>query len=174
MTREDFFENINDWGDLKDFAEENNCYILDDVYDEDSMNDYISEELIECARSWSWMEVRDWLDGLPTDSYWYRRDDYGDWISLGDYDDLDRAKEEVAEWIDENGEWDEEEEEAPYEDPDDERKTEEEGFSIVELMAASSAVMEVARMAGASEEMCAEIEANYGQSITELLNEKGA
>jgi len=175
MTRDEFWDSISSWGELKDFCYDNICeHLLEDVYDENARNEAIDNEMSDQIGNLTWQEFRDWLDDIPDDSYWYSRNEWdGTWRGLDDWEDLDNAKQEVSDWIEENCGWEAEEEEAPYEDPYDETPTEKEDLSIIDLMMSGSAVVEAVRRAGASEETIAEIEKNFADSISEMI-EKGA
>lgn len=107
MTREEFLENVTTFGELKDFCYDQDCDLLEDVYDEEGRDDYIDEDLVELARDSSWEEMRDYLDNIPTGYEWYRN--YDGWEGLDDYD-FDQYKRDVLEWMDDNGFWEEEEE----------------------------------------------------------------
>lgn len=160
MTRAEFYENVTTWWDLKDFCSEERCDICDDIYDEEGRDDYINDCLMDWARNNSWSELLAILDGIPTGYDYYRYDDYGEWEGLDD-GDFDELRDEVAEWMDENGYWDDDEEEAdddeeepfddeedaPYIDPEDVEPIDDEDCSLGELFEGS-----VARIHAISEE----------------------
>lgn len=143
MTRAEFFENVTSWWDLKDFCSDEQCDICDDIYDEGSRDDYINECLIDWARNDSWTELLSRLEDIPTGYDYYRYDDYGEWEGLVD-GDFDEIRDEVAEWMDDNGYWDDDEEEAddedeePIDDEEEEPPVEDEDCSLGELFAASA------------------------------------
>ena len=143
MTRAEFFENVTSWWDLKDFCSDEQCDICDDIYDEGARDDYINECLIDWARNDSWTELLSRLEDIPTGYDYYRYDDYGEWEGLVD-GDFDEIRDEVAEWMDDNGYWDDDEEEAddedeePIDDEEEEPPVEDEDCSLGELFAASA------------------------------------
>lgn len=152
MTREEFYENVTTWWDLKNFCSDEQCDICDDICDEESRDDYINECLIDWARNDSWTELLSRLEDIPTGYDYYRYDDYGDWVGLDD-GDFDEIRDEVAEWMDDNGYWDDDEEEAddeedtPFIDPEDAEPIDDEDCSLGELFEGS-----VARIRAISEE----------------------
>lgn len=143
MTRAEFYENVTTWWDLKDFCFDENCDICNDIYDEEGRDDYINECLIGWARNDSWTELLSRLEDIPTGYDYYRYDDYGDWVGLDD-GDFNEIRDEVAEWMDDNGYWDDDEEEAddedekPLDDEEEEPPVEDEDCSLGELFAASA------------------------------------
>lgn len=143
MTRAEFYENVTTWWDLKNFCSDEQCDICDDIYDEEGRDDYINDCLMDWARNDSWTELLSKLEDIPTGYDYYRYDDYGDWVGLDD-GDFDEIRDEVAEWMDDNGYWDDDEEEAddedeePIDDEEEEPPVEDEDCSLGELFAASA------------------------------------
>lgn len=146
MTREEFRE-IDNISDLLDFCGDCNCYVYDEIYDEDGYSDCIDDEIESMIRYDKWTEVRDYLDNLPdTDFDYYRRTD-DEWEGLyNDGSDLDDLKDEVQDWAEEHCIFDDDEEEEPEPDEqgecepeeleeDDEDLVPEEPFSLGELVA---------------------------------------
>lgn len=151
MTRAEFYENVTTWRDLKDFCDDKQCSICDDIYDEESRDDWINECLVEWARCNSWIRLHSILEGIPTGYDYYRYDNYGDWVGLDD-GDFDEFRDDVAEWMDYNGYWDEGEEanddeeevlddegDAPSTDPEDAEPIDDEDCSLGELFEGSAA-----------------------------------
>ena len=63
MTRNEFLD-ISNWGDLLSFCNEEGCDYCEDVYDIDSRDEFIIEEL----RNWDasdWRDIYDYLDSIP-------------------------------------------------------------------------------------------------------------
>lgn len=140
MTRNEFLENVTSFYDLKDFCNDEDCNLLEDVYDEEGRDDFINDCLMDWARDDSWQDLYNRLDSIPTGYDWYRYDDYGDWCSLDD-EDFEEYKNDVLEWADNNGVWDDDEEDTDedgdyFEDEpeDDEPAPEKEDFSVGELI----------------------------------------
>lgn len=91
------------------FCYDNDCGICDDIYDDESKDDYINEHLSDMADDAdSWQSLYRTLDDIPTGYDYYRLDDYGEFNGLGD-DDFEDYKDEVLEWMDDNEYWDEDE-----------------------------------------------------------------
>lgn len=134
MTRQEFIECVNDFWDLKEFCDENNLRVCDDVYDEDSYNYFIDENLAEWARNDHWWELLDRLRDLPSGLDWYYCGDY-DWEEA----DFEEFKQEALEEMDRFDAWDEEDEdendedfdEYQSDDSDDEVEVSFEAFSCV-------------------------------------------
>lgn len=119
MTRQEFIDSIDNYSELKEFCYDNDCNILEDVYDEEARDEMVNEWLVDWARNDSWKELRDRLDNINDDYYWYRYDDcYDEWVGLNDYEDFDNYKNEVLEWADEYGCWDDPEDEEEETIPD--------------------------------------------------------
>ncbi len=138
MTRNEFLEDVTSFGDLKDFCYNEDCNLLEDVYDEEGRDDYINECLMDWARDDTWQELYDRLNGIPTGYNWYRYDEYGDWCGLDD-EDFEEYKNDVLEWADDNGVWDDDEEDTDEdyfegEPEDDDPAPEEEDFSVGDLI----------------------------------------
>lgn len=141
MTREEFRDDLWSWWELYDLCQEIGYSFLDDMMDDKSRDEYIEGELKDAIRNENWRDIRDWLYNIPdgsSGSYWLK-DDYGDWIELNDYNFSD-YKNQVEGWMDDHGCWDDEEEDAPYEDPDDYGKADAESVTLDALFAASAAV----------------------------------
>ena len=161
MTRDEFIEDVTTWSELLSFCSDEG-YETDDIYTSEDRDDYIDEDLVEMARNDSWRDVLSTLRDLEDDDgfEYYRRDDWNGWVGLSDGDDeFDSYKENVLEWMDDNGYWpgdeedddeedeyDDEEEAPPVDDEDDEFSdeddddfdVEEEDCSFGEMFAASA------------------------------------
>lgn len=144
MTRQQFIEEVADWYELIDFCNDEGCGYCDDVYSEESQDDYINEQLVDMARNAdSWSELLDALNDIITGYDYYRRDDYGEWYGLDDYE-FNEYKDDVLGWGDDNDIWEEEEEEEPLPDEDDEDDdfVVDEPMSIGELMGVCSSQLQ--------------------------------
>lgn len=136
MTRQDFIDNINDFDELIDFCNDYECSYCDDVYSEESRDDYINEDLVDMARyTDSWYSLLNTLYNITTGYDYYRHTDYGDWEGLGDYE-FNAYKNDVLEWADDQDIWEDDEEEPLPEDDEDEDDdfVADEPISIGELM----------------------------------------
>lgn len=139
MTRNEFIDSVDRWHELVNFCYDEGCYICDDIYSEDTRDDFINEELVDLARdSDSWQDLLRNLQNVPDGYDYYERDDYGDWYGLNDYNDFDRYKNDVLEWMDERDAWDEDDDEEEYIEPtsyaEDETPIDEEPIAIADLI----------------------------------------
>lgn len=116
MTRQEFIDDICTWSDLISFCYDEDCDICEDIYSEDSRDDYINEHLVEWAQDYSWEDLYSKLDEIPDGYDYYRLDNYGD-FECADDEMFDDYKDEVLEWMDNGGWWEDEEEEEYYEPP---------------------------------------------------------
>lgn len=105
MTKREFENDITTISELVDFCSDEG-YDLE-VYDEYGRDEWIDEGLMDKARDMSWQALLSELQDIPTGYDYYRYDD-GEWSGVDDYDFQD-LKDEVEEWMDEWGRWDEEE-----------------------------------------------------------------
>lgn len=151
MTRNEFLESVNDWWELKDFCVDCDCDYLDSIYDEDGLNEEIDYFLREgYADDYSWRELRDALEDIPTGYDAYRQNNCFDWDGLDD-GDFDSYKDDVLDWADDHGVWDEDEGDEEYfdEEPTEEEIIEEEpderfeeaDFSVTDLMGMCSVTL---------------------------------
>lgn len=154
MTRNQFIEEVNCWSELLGFCYDYDCSYCEDVYNEDSKNDYFDSELVEYAKNAEdWQDMLEYLQNIPTGGDYYIKDDYDEW-SEADDDDFDNYKDAVLEWGDNGEVWDEEEDEEEYYDPDGELVDEsyyeedgeeelEEGCTLGELFSESASKLQI-------------------------------
>lgn len=142
MTRNEFLDDITTFGDLKSFCYDEECNILEDVYDEDERDEQINNCLMDWAREDSWGELYRRLDSIPTGYEWYCYNEYGEWFPLDD-GDFETYKRDVLEWADDNEIWDADEdddedydvfEDGEPDESDDEPAIEDEDFSVGDLI----------------------------------------
>lgn len=142
MTRNEFLNDVNSWSELISFCDEYGCNYCSDIYDEEQRDDVINERMYERAREDSWHDVYSWLDNIETGYSYYMEDDYGDFVGMDD-SEFDSYKDDVLEWMDSNGYWDEDDDEDEPDDTDedffedepiDDEPVEDEDFSATELM----------------------------------------
>lgn len=183
MTRQEFFDDVYDFSELRDFCHNNGCEICDDVYDDESKNDYINERLSDIADDADdWQSLYLILDDIPTGYDYYRLDDCGNFESLDD-DDFDDYKNDVLEWMDENEYWDEDEddeeeyfppEEEYSEEEDDEESCEEDMQPVDELFNLCSEQLRVIdAKEKAEEQRCNEEFLAFTAEIGVVVNEGG-
>lgn len=149
MTRQEFIDNVNNFGDLIDFCSDEGCDYCESIYYEDSFDDLVNDCVSGWARDTGWRDLRDRLNDIPTGYDWYDTSD--EWRGL-DGDDFDDYKDDVLSWGDDNEIWDEPEEEDvedfeigdAFEDDeeDDDYEEPEDGCSFEELFAASSSTIQ--------------------------------
>lgn len=180
MTRNDFIEDITSWYELIDFCNDEGCEdYVEDVYSEDSYDDYINEEVRDRVRQDGWQDILSWLQNLPDGYDYYIRDDYGEWRGADD-DDFESIKRDVIDYMDDGEYWDDDEEEEPvsnetYADPEDAIPVEDEGVSFAELFTAcnskvqklkSKAIADAAAEERAEETAFDELCVSVGISVT--------
>ena len=110
MTRAEF-ETIDNWSDLRDYAWEVDYYTIGDIKNEDDLSDYIDEEINEWDGSWQ--DLRSYLNNVPDYYGWFRLDDWGEWVDVGD--SFDDYKDEFLEWLLREGYFEDEPEESDEE-----------------------------------------------------------
>lgn len=144
MTREEFQENVNCWYDLREFCNEYDCEVCSDIYSQDEMDEEIDNSIVDMAReATDWKDLLSKLEDIPTEDDYYLRNGYGDFRELDD-DDFDCHKDDVFDWAENEGIFDEEDEEDEEseedieepdepEDPDDGYEVGNEEMSIAEL-----------------------------------------
>ena len=116
MTREEFHNTITDFASLYELCcSMSRCYIMEGIYDQSGLDDYINDQIEYWARDQSWDELRDQLNDIPTGYDWYRVDDYGDIFSVED--EFMEYKSEVEEWMEDNDYFDEDDDD-DYEEPE--------------------------------------------------------
>lgn len=160
MTRDEFVNDVNTWWELKDFCIDNDCPIMDDVFDSDYLDEYLDREIEDWSQNMSWTTLRDKLNEIETGYDWYCWDGYGD-IAPMDEDDLDYYKDDILSWGDDHDIWDVEDEEL---EPDDEFEDElcependedeavEEPFSVFELIVSCQSEVTNAKLQAEKEE----------------------
>lgn len=184
MTRDEFYESITTWEELKDFCYDNDCELLSDVYSDDARDSEIDGCLENWASRYSWYELRDKLDNIDTGSDWWLYDEDGEWIALGDRE-FDSYRDDVASWMDDNGYWDDaddedeeyDEEPAPYveeepapedddmfEDDEEPELSDEDSCSFADMLSASHDCIRAIREEALDEARAAE------QALTEMIS----
>lgn len=119
MTKDEFYERVSDFDDLVDFCEEYNCYhLIEDLKPSEEFDDWVWDRLEELRHSWYWYDLRAALNNFDAPS--------GDYFIPGaelEYSepsnaDLDSYMDDVIDWGDEVGFWDEEDDDEDYDDDD--------------------------------------------------------
>lgn len=149
MTRSEFIDNITEWYELKDFCNDFDCDVCEDIYDDDDYDDYVEDDVRDAVGECSWREIRDLLCDLPSGYDYYRRNGNLDYDGM-DNDDFEEYKEQALEWGDDYGVWDEEDEEFEETDDffdfteeasDEEEPIEDEDFSVGDLIGMCNVVL---------------------------------
>lgn len=109
MTREQFYENINNISELLDFCNAEDVEIANNIYDYDSYQDWLNTKLIDYSRESTWYEMRDWLNSIDDGWDYYYIDDY-DEVSGIDESLFLSLRDDVAREMDSYDYWDEPEE----------------------------------------------------------------
>ena len=105
MTRDEFIETITIWDELYDFCNEYQCYLIDDLFSADSRDEFVIDEAREFT---NWEELLGFLESIITGYDYYYRNDWGEWVGL-DEGNFNEFHQDVLDWGDENGIWDEDE-----------------------------------------------------------------
>ena len=106
MTRNEFIDNVNDFDALMEVCNDWGYEL--DLY---TSGDYDSEVEDDVSnRDCSWDDLRDYLNDLPYGYEYYRRNGWLDYDGMDD-DEFQDYKDEVEEWMADNGYFDEEDEE---------------------------------------------------------------
>lgn len=119
MTRSEFLEDVTDFGDLKNFCDDNGIDICDCVMDREYFDEIIMDRIRERGYFETWQEVYRFLRDLPDGAAYYIENDYGE-LNEAFEDDFENYKQEVLERMDERGEWDPEDIDEDIEDVEDE------------------------------------------------------
>jgi len=173
MTRTEFLDNINEWWELVDFCNDEGCYVCEDLFGHDCLDEQIENDISEAlSNNDGWQTIRDCLNEIDTDYSYYRNDGFLNYIGL-DADDFSAYKDDVLEWGDNNGVWEDEEEyeeeyrEDVYEEEDEEEPAPEEAFQFTELM--TMCVRDVRLLQEEQEEQEIAEDHEFDRALTQLL-----
>lgn len=139
MTREEFLDEVTTWGALLSFCDEYGCGICEDIIDDDYRDDEIDNDIVEAIRDDRWYELKEYLNNIPTGYDYYLRNGMFSYEGMDD-SDFDGYRNDVLEWADNEGVWDEDEEdydvfaEQAVEDEEPEPVPEEEDFTVGDLI----------------------------------------
>lgn len=142
MTRQEFLTDVNDFWDLRNFCYDEDCDILIDAYDYDSADEVIQEGLTDYIRNYNddWRDIRDRLNYIDLGGDWFWCNGWDDWDCIDD--DFDDYKEQVLDWADRNGVFDEEDaEDVESSEPEEEPPFDTEDFSVLETLDAGSSAL---------------------------------
>ena len=156
MTRNDFLNDVTEWWELLDFCSDEGCNICEDIIDSDQL---VEEDIRDT--NYSWRDIRDSLSEIPTGYGYYRMNGSFDYDGM-DENDFDSYKEDVLEWGDNNGVWEDEPDDE--DDFDTDTMFNEEDFSIGELMGFCGVVLLDIRREEAAER------AREDEALNQLIN----
>lgn len=99
MTRTEFIDSVTTWQELLNFCDDVNCWVCEDIISYDELDGFIANDFREYSHEYDWQDIRDWLENISTDAYYYYRS------SSFFYEDVDNKFEEykaqVLLWCDE-------------------------------------------------------------------------
>ncbi len=134
MTRSEFLDTVQDFDALKFFCYQKQIYLCDDVLDQEQYDKVILETVRENGRFDTWQEILQFLYDLPDCVTYYTENEWGEYVEATD-DDFEDYKQMVLDYMDTDGEWDEEDDERdemPLDaEPDEEGITDEELLTII-------------------------------------------
>ena len=147
MTRDDFYNNITEWWQLKDFCNDYDLTTLDCVYYEDDFDNIIDGALATAIDREMWYTIKDKLNEVPTGYDYYYVDPDDAWNHWGLNDDEFRTyRDEVAEAMDEMELWDEPDDDEEEEvNPEDLIPVADEPIAFDDFMNASLVALDMAR-----------------------------
>lgn len=148
MTRDEFYEEITDWWELKDFCDNESLSTLDCIYDEYDFDEHIDDALDNVVRfgGEGWYDIKDMLNEVPTGHRFYYVDPDDAWNCWGVDDDFEDWKQDVINAMDDLGLWEIEDDDDEEEvDPDDLIPVADEPIAFDDFMNASLVALDTAR-----------------------------
>ncbi len=116
MTRQQFLEEIDGWGELINFCYEEGCDLCDNIYDEDGKDSFYNDLLVDMASDADgWQDLFRDLSNIPEGDDYYILDGYSGDMRIADYDDFQEIKNQVLEWGNDGEIWVEDCDEHPEE-----------------------------------------------------------
>lgn len=153
MTRQEFIDNTTTFWELIDFCNDYNCYVCEDVVDDEYRDELIDEEVSSIVEDEHWYTIRDLLDNIPTGYSYYRANGGLDFDGL-DTEDFNYYFEEVLDWADSNGVFDDEDEdEEEYDEPVDDVVVHEPDVQIGDLISMCWSDLDRIKAADAEQEL---------------------
>ena len=115
MTKNEFWEDITQFYELRDFCSNEDIYVTDEYFDYDDWNDEVQSDFDDCDFD-SWEDCRDTLQGLVHEACdFFRRECSFNYTPCYQVD-FERLKEEVSDIMDERCAWDLDEDDEDYDD----------------------------------------------------------
>ena len=151
MTRNEFYNDITEWWQLKEFCFEYDLTTLDCVYHYEDFDNIIDDALQLAISREMWYTIKDMLNEVPTGYDYYYVDPDDAWNHYGlnndaDFmnyrDDVAMAMDELELWDDD--EYDEEDDEEDV-DPDDLIPVADEPIAFDDFMNTSLVALDMAR-----------------------------
>lgn len=119
MTRDEFYEEVQDFEDLINICQEYGVDDCDDIFHHDELSDKVDEHIRMWVDNRMWYELPGELEAIDDEYNWYRDDGtYFDFVPLSDYD-LESYIDDVASTFERHGFFSE-----PEDDVDDEENDE--------------------------------------------------
>lgn len=100
MTRQEFVDGVTSWQELIDFCYEYDCGVCMDIVASDDLRDCIAEDFENFARDYSWADIRDWLNEIDEDAWFYCRSGSFEYEPVDDA--FEQYKRDVLYWCDED------------------------------------------------------------------------
>lgn len=176
MTRSDFINDITRWWELIDFCLDVGCEVCEDIVSNDDLDGNIEDDIENAANEeLGWVEIRNRLNDIETGYDYYVNDGYMIYNGLDDEEDFDEYKNEVIDWMDSYGDWDEEDtedddfvdEENSYQEEEDNEPPMEAEFPVTELI--SLCIVDITVQKSADEEKQRKEQAEIDRALAELL-----
>ena len=115
MRREEFINDIVDWGDLVNFCcEQGYDNYVENIYGDYALDDALDEFFSDMISERRWYDVKEAMDDIPQGYDWYYFD-YSDCYPVDDYE-LNETKDRLLEELDEDGFFDDEDDEEECEE----------------------------------------------------------
>lgn len=177
MTRSEFINDITRWWELIDFCRDVGCEVCEDIVCADDLDRCIEDDVENSAHDgMSWEDIRDRLNDIETRYEYYLNDGYIIYNGLNSEEDFDEYKDEVLDWMDSYGDWDEEdtedddfvdEEDSYQEVKEDSDPPMEAEFPVTELI--SLCIVDITVQKSADEERQRKEQAEIDRALAELL-----
>lgn len=137
MTRQEFIDTVTSWQQLIDFCYEYDCDICEDIVASGDLRDCIADDFENFARDYSWVDIRDWLNRIDDNAWFYRRDGSFEYEPVDN--DFGQYKSDVVDWCDADAsvfddEYDDDEEECGDDEETDEFSIAESEYTIDTLL----------------------------------------
>jgi len=147
VTRNDFIAGVTEWWELIEFCSDEDCDVCSYIFHRDELEEKIKVDLARVCRddTLTWEEIRERLCNIDDEyEYYSENDEYLEYTPM-DAEEFQYRKDEVLEWMDDYGSWDEEaddeyieEEDVPDHEPEahdeEDEPVPQEEFHVTELI----------------------------------------